>query len=286
MKASKFILFLTLIVSFAFVTSASAAYYIVQDKMGKRAVTDSMPGYGWTVLFGPYETKDAAMRDSGVGTSSLPGDIAGAADPAVTQTGQIIPEFLASDIEFEAFEVPEAVAPRRQRAEAAPREMWEREATRGREAMAPAAESADIAVFALKGKAAIDRDGKDIGRFDHVVISRDGKVDYVVLSHDRKFKPIPWNALEISAEKDALVVHLNKDQLASAPSVERRDFLFVLASPDFKDKIHGFYESGEMRAGAEIEAPEMQKSADEAAALERHMQEAESVVESPQKMEE
>jgi hypothetical protein len=96
MKALQFIVITTLIVSFAFATGASAAYYVVQDSMGTRAVTNSIPGYGWTVLFGPYASKDAAMRDSGIGTFSLPGDIAGAAAPSVTRAA---PGFSSIEVE-------------------------------------------------------------------------------------------------------------------------------------------------------------------------------------------
>jgi len=295
MKALQLFVITTIIVSCISVTGASAAYYIVQNNMGTRAVTDSLPGYGWTVMFGPYASKDAAIRDMGTGTVFLPGDIRGEPAPSVTSAGRIIPRFMASDINFEEFEASESMRPS-MRAEA-PNRNWQRPAARGSEAPADrsfsdqSAEMSDMAVFALKGKSAIDLQGKDLGRFESLVVARDGRVDYVVLSHENKLVPIPWRSVEISPQKDALVVHADKKQLSSAPSVNRRDFLHSLASADFRDKIHSFYESGAMNAnarsnsmsvGAHMEAPEMQKSADENAAINRHMQEAQTPVENPQ----
>ncbi len=282
MKALQLVAIMTMLVSFTFVTTASAEYYIVQNNMGSRAVTDALPGYGWSIIFGPYATKDAAERDMGTGTGRLPGDISGVPAPSVTRSGEIVPEFLAAE-EFEFVEVP---APQRrvgsrERAEAP---IWQREAAAGRERMeAPVAESADMAVFALKGKAAIDIEGKDIGRFDHLVVSRDGKVDYVVLAHNSKFIPIPWQALDVSSQKDALVVHMDKNRMANAPSFDRKDFLQTLTMPDFRDKVYSFYEARAPRAEAaempKMSAPEMQKPADKAAAMERDRREAETHVE-------
>lgn len=283
MKALQLVAITTLLVVFAFVTAAPAAWYVVQDKMGSRAVTDVLPGHGWTIILGPYETRDAAQRDLGTGVQRFPSGMSGYPEPSVSRAGVNVPEFLETeDFAFEEAPAPRARAPRQARASEQP--TWRREAAAGKERMkegvkAPAAESADMAVFALKGKDALDRDGKALGRFDHIVISRDGRVDYVVLSHDRKLIPIPWNALEVSSKKDALVLDMDKNKLTNAPSIERKDFLHALTAPDFKDKINSFYQTAPRAEISEMDVPEMQKSADEAAAVERELLEAEVRIE-------
>lgn len=290
MKTLQLLAITTLLVAFGFVTAAPAAWYVVQDKMGSVSVTDYLPGYGWTIVSGPYDTIDAAQRNMGTGVQRFPGGLSGDPAPSVPRAGVIVPEFFGTEeFAFEETPAPRARAPRQARASEQP--TWEREAAAGKERMkegmkAPAAESADMAVFALKGKDAVDRDGKALGRFDHIVISRDGRVDYVVLSHERKLIPIPWNALDVSSQKDALVLDMDKNKLANAPSIDKKDFLHALTTPDFKDKIHSFYQAAPRAEISEMDVPEMQKSADEAAAVERELLEAEVRIEGgPETME-
>lgn len=39
--------------------------YIVKDKLGQTTVSEGMPGIGWSVVEGPFKTKDAAERAMG-----------------------------------------------------------------------------------------------------------------------------------------------------------------------------------------------------------------------------
>lgn len=47
-------------------------FYVVQDKMGKATVMEGKPGIGWTVIEGPFASKDAAQRALGAGGAVSP----------------------------------------------------------------------------------------------------------------------------------------------------------------------------------------------------------------------
>lgn len=46
----------------------SGSFYIVRDKLGQTTVAEGMPGIGWSVVEGPFKTKDAAERAMGPAT--------------------------------------------------------------------------------------------------------------------------------------------------------------------------------------------------------------------------
>lgn len=73
------------LVSFAFVTTASAEYYIVQNNTESRGVTDALTGYGCSIIFVPYASRNAAEHDLGTGTSRLPCYISGVLAPSVAR---------------------------------------------------------------------------------------------------------------------------------------------------------------------------------------------------------
>jgi hypothetical protein len=65
--------FAVLATAFAVLLAAPAIhadeYYIVRDNTGQVAVTDGLPGYGWSIAGGPFSTVDAAQRAMGTGIS-------------------------------------------------------------------------------------------------------------------------------------------------------------------------------------------------------------------------
>ncbi|MBI4962646.1 MAG: hypothetical protein HY913_05155 [Desulfomonile tiedjei] len=61
-------------------TAASAdEYFVIRDRDGRVAVTSESPGYGWSVVQGPFATPDEATRAAGKGTEI-------AASPVFPQT--------------------------------------------------------------------------------------------------------------------------------------------------------------------------------------------------------
>lgn len=87
MKALQFFVIATMLASFALVTAASADYYVVRNQHGSSAVVDGLPGYGWSITFGPYASVDAAQRAMGTGTNRLPDGLSGDPAPAVPRAG-------------------------------------------------------------------------------------------------------------------------------------------------------------------------------------------------------
>ncbi len=99
----------------------------------------------------------------------------------------------------------------------------------------------------LIGKTVKDQKGDKLGKVDNVLISKDGRANFVVLSHDRKYYPIPFetfmsngsNVQKVNADKDLTLASLDKDKLKSAPSF--KDKKFDLSSRDWECKSFSFY---------------------------------------------
>jgi hypothetical protein len=51
-------------------TTYADEFYVIRDQNGQTAVTNGLPGYGWSVQSGPYFTVDAAQRATGTGMGS------------------------------------------------------------------------------------------------------------------------------------------------------------------------------------------------------------------------
>jgi hypothetical protein len=196
-----------------------------------------MPGYGWSLLFGPFATRDAAEREMGTGTGRT-------FAPAVTKMAEpIVPEFLESE-EFLVSEFIEAPAPARRTAQArepaAAREDFGVPAAAGMEK--PSGEMAEFELFELKGESAKDRAGKDLGRIDYLVVARDGRISHVIFSRQAKFVPVPWEAVHFGVPREALIVDVEKDKLANAPAFDRKDFHQAMSRPDFHDRVASFFQ--------------------------------------------
>ena len=61
-----------LIATFLIVPATTFAdqYFVIRDQTGHTAVTNGLPGYGWSVQSGPYYSIDAAERSTGTGTGN------------------------------------------------------------------------------------------------------------------------------------------------------------------------------------------------------------------------
>jgi len=74
MKLSRLLLVAVVLTTLGLTSLAVAgSYYVVQDNYGRTAVVDYQPGAGWTVIDGPFEYRDAAVRAAHVGASPATG---------------------------------------------------------------------------------------------------------------------------------------------------------------------------------------------------------------------
>jgi hypothetical protein len=46
-------------------------FFVIRSQAGASAVTNGLPGYGWTILAGPFATMDEAQRATGTGVGSV-----------------------------------------------------------------------------------------------------------------------------------------------------------------------------------------------------------------------
>lgn len=44
-------------------------FFVIRDNTGQIAITDGLPGYGWSIQDGPFATVDSAQRAMGTGIS-------------------------------------------------------------------------------------------------------------------------------------------------------------------------------------------------------------------------
>ena len=199
MNALRLFMVTTIVASFALVTPASADWYVVQNQVGSRNVADYVPGYGWSIISGPYATVDAAKREMGTGDLFASNPMSVTIQPAVPRgTGRYNPENIGYE-PLEFAEVPEVQMPARRvyrqaRASKPAAVSQDFGVAAGAGMEKPSGEVAEFELFELKGESARDRAGKDLGRIDYLVIARDGRISHVIFSRQAKFVPVPWEA--------------------------------------------------------------------------------------------
>lgn len=66
MKTLRILLICAAVLALAAASVQAAEWYAVKHKLGETAITDQKPGPGWTVIGGPYKTKDEAARAAGI----------------------------------------------------------------------------------------------------------------------------------------------------------------------------------------------------------------------------
>jgi hypothetical protein len=104
----------------------------------------------------------------------------------------------------------------------------------------------------LLGKTVKDQKGKSIGKVADVVIGRDGRADFVVLSHggvfSKKYTPVPFNTFISSAtnlsdlqKASYLKTSLSKTRIDKAPTYSSRHWNLTGS----RDKICGYYGAGQ-----------------------------------------
>jgi hypothetical protein len=102
----------------------------------------------------------------------------------------------------------------------------------------------------LIGKEVKDQGGETLGRVEDLAVGKDGFTDYVVLEHDRKYFPIPYQAFmsnatnfdRINTERH-VATNFTKSKIDEAPSFSSREW--DMSSKDWQDKVCSYYGSGQ-----------------------------------------
>ncbi|AFM25993.1 PRC-barrel domain-containing protein [Desulfomonile tiedjei] len=268
MKNLRVVFISALLMSFLFVSGASADFYVVKDKMGTDKVIEGLPGIGWTVIFGPFSTSDAAYRAAGIGRDyRMPGGMSGMPAPSVNRPEGIIARegefesletpfipgemFVAREFESETFPTAPATSGRRSERAASDVRESGRMARGAGKASSSVMLGDDLAKFDVIPASVVDNQNHELGKVEHIVISKIGNVEFIILSHDGKLIPIPWDQVNGDAIKDKLVLNVKLDQLNNAPDLKGKD-LQALAGVDFQNRVFNFFETGGARAETEM----------------------------------
>lgn len=101
----------------------------------------------------------------------------------------------------------------------------------------------------------MSKSGEDLGKMEDLLINpQTGKIQYVVLGRGgvlgmgEKLVPVPWQAVNVSSEKE-FTINVDKKKLKSAPTVDKN--YSQLDQPDYYVTIYRFYEIPENTGGAE-----------------------------------
>ena len=96
-----------------------------------------------------------------------------------------------------------------------------------------------LAASTLQGDAVVDRNGKDAGKVESIMLDvATGRVAYVVLSFGgilglgNKLFALPWSALQVDEANKRFIVNLTQEQLLAAPGFDKDNW------PDFSDESY------------------------------------------------
>lgn len=67
----------------------------------------------------------------------------------------------------------------------------------------------------LIGKKAIGDKGKELGEIKDVLVGQDGKVQALVIDHDRKTRAVPWD--QVTLQGDQVSLRMTYQQLSQLP---------------------------------------------------------------------
>lgn len=99
----------------------------------------------------------------------------------------------------------------------------------------------------LKGMKVVNPEGEDLGKIEELMIDCDnGKIAYAVLSFggvlgfgDKLFA-VPWDALEVLATKNEIVLSVDKEMLEQAPGFDKNNWPDV-ADRRWQEEVYTYY---------------------------------------------
>jgi sporulation protein YlmC with PRC-barrel domain len=106
----------------------------------------------------------------------------------------------------------------------------------------------------LIGKDVLSRSREDLGTVDDIVIGKDGRANFLIISHGGvmgvgdSLIPVPFSAFnqQAASSDDNVILNVDKQELKDAPSFASNEW------PDFSDsayeqKVHGYFGSSPSR---------------------------------------
>jgi sporulation protein YlmC with PRC-barrel domain len=97
----------------------------------------------------------------------------------------------------------------------------------------------------LIGTVALNDRGERLGTVEEILFSDDGRIEYLILARRdfdgrERLVPIPWKDAKAEISGDTLVLSLDKETFANAPSFARNDW-GRLDDPDWNKSVHSYY---------------------------------------------
>lgn len=97
-----------------------------------------------------------------------------------------------------------------------------------------------LSATSIVGDKVINANGDDLGKIEEIMLDLDfGRISYAVLSFGGflglgdKFFALPWDALQLDAEKEAFILNVPKEVLKNASGFDKENW------PDFTDRGWG-----------------------------------------------
>jgi sporulation protein YlmC with PRC-barrel domain len=117
------------------------------------------------------------------------------------------------------------------------------------------------------GKSVQDQQGQKIGTIEDVVVDKQGRVTYLILSGSDLGKrdqliPVPWRAANPQIQKGAVTISLNRLKLQNAPGFAKNDWSQF---NQMEQRVNSYYgqagaQPGQMPGGQMEKGPTGQKS--------------------------
>jgi sporulation protein YlmC with PRC-barrel domain len=112
------------------------------------------------------------------------------------------------------------------------------------------------------GKSVVDTKGEKLGDLQNIIIDQSGRLKYAIISTGgflrmgREEIAVPWSMVQLSPEKDRLMVQVDKEKFKNAPTFNEKSY-----SPEWEQEVNSYYgvEAG-MAPGAEFEHGKVEKS--------------------------
>jgi hypothetical protein len=107
-----------------------------------------------------------------------------------------------------------------------------------RQAGASRASTGILRSTAMMGSAVNFRDGSALGKVSDFVINDGGCVQYVVVSYQNRFVPVPWMAATYNSADRSLMLGIDQAQLAQIPTFGQYS---ELSNAQFGQKVNTFF---------------------------------------------
>lgn len=95
----------------------------------------------------------------------------------------------------------------------------------------------------LMDKSVKDQQGTEIGSIKELIVSKEGEVDFLVLSGEEDLIPVPWDQVDAqgySQEQDSLTVNVDEQTIKDAPSFTEDEWQ-TFTQGEMDQEVRGYY---------------------------------------------